>query len=187
MADFFEKVYQKRRQGEVGIIVSIYYAIFFVILMGVVLQLYAFRALSTHTEDALAASNLSAAVIDIKEYGTTHNIVIEDSDKAYDIFKKALKINMGLDESMMEPAIAGSVEIVDFIIYNVKGTDVEVCSYGQNRYEQTIPGGLGSVAAPNGIKIESTSIYSRVTFPVEGIMNIHVTAVKDKLVDVVVN
>ena len=178
---------KKRRKGEAGSIVSLYYVVFFVIIIDVVMQLYTFRALSTYTEDALAASNLSSAVIDIKEYGTTHNIVIENSDKAYDIFKKALKANMELDESMTGSAMAGSVEIVDFIIYNVKGTDIEVCSYGQNRYDQTIPGGLGNVEAPNGVKIVSTSIYSRVTFPVDGIMGIHVTAVKDKLVDVVTN
>lgn len=177
----------KKRRGEVGSIVSLYYITFFVILAGVIMQLYAFRALSTYTEDALAMSNLSSAVIDIMEYGSTHNIVIDDSDRAYDIFKKALKTNMELDEFMSGSATAGPVKVIDFIIYNVKGTDVEICRYGQNRYEQTIPGGLGSVSAPNGIKIESTSVYSKVTFPVEGIMGIHVTAVKDKLVDVVVN
>lgn len=177
----------KKRRGEVGSIVSLYYIIFFVILAGVIMQLYAFRALSTYTEDALAMSNLSSAVIDIMEYGSTHNIVIEDGDRAYDLFKKALKTNMELDESMAGSATAGPVKVIDFIIYNVRGTDVEICRYGQNRYEQTIPGGLGSVSAPNGIKIESTSIYSKVIFPVDGIMGIHVTAVKDKLVDVVIN
>lgn len=165
----------------------------FVILLFTVayeMQIYEYDAVRVFTEDALAASNLASAVIDLEEYGISHNIVIRDPDYSYSLYQEALKTNMELDdlwESRNEGVMSGPVEILDYIIYNVSGTDIEIYSYGQNPYTTVITNGLGSVESPNGILIESTSVYSRISFPVDGIMGIQTTAVKDKLADIVNN
>jgi hypothetical protein len=46
---------------------------------------------------------------------------------------------------------------------------------------------LGRVRTPDGILIDSTSIYSKIGFPVEGILGINIYAEKEKSVDVVSN
>lgn len=178
----------QKRKGYVGSITAVYYLIFLLAAAWAVMQVYMYHALGTYAEDALAASNLASAVIDIQEYGITHSITVQTPDNAYLLYQKALKANMGLDDSWMSAngnAISGRVQIVDYIVYNVKPPNVEIYSYGSNPYSTVAAGGLGSVRAPNGTIIESTSIYSRITFPVEGVFGIQTTAVKDKLVDIV--
>lgn len=178
----------KKKKGLNEILVPMFYLVLIIILIAYLLQMHQFDATKTYTEDALAASNLASAVIDIQEYGITHNIVIADPQEAYETYQRALKANMGLDdnwESQNTLAISGRVEILEYIVYNVIDQDVQITGFGQNPYTTTIIGGLGSVFAPNGKQIETTSVYSRITFPVEGILGVRVEAEKDKLVDIV--
>lgn len=48
-------------------------------------------------------------------------------------------------------------------------------------------GTLGSATSPNGQVIESTSVYSRISYQVDGYFGVTVPAEKDKLVDIVKN
>lgn len=168
-----------------------YDILFFIILVMVCMQLSLFRDTSTYVEDSLAASNLASAVIDIQEYGRTHNIIIAEPYHAYEIYQKALKDNLVLNDNWECPgkaAITGRIEILSYIIYNITGNKVDIYSYGKDGTgHSTILNGLGTVKAPNGQTIQSTSVYSKVAFPVDGIMGVHVDAKKDKLVDVVDN
>lgn len=178
----------QKRDGKIEIVVPMFLLVFVIILVACMLQMYQFEADRAYAEDALAASGLASAVIDIQEYGTKHYIVIADPGAAYETYQRALKANMGLDdnwESQNTLAISGRVDILEYTVYNVRGQDVQITSFGEDPYTADVPGGLGSVTAPNGKIIESTSIYSRISFPVEGIFGIRVTAQKDKLVDVV--
>ncbi len=179
-----------KREGQITIVVPMYLLLFLIVMIAYFVQLYQYEAIKTYTEDALAASNLASAVIDIQEYGISHDILIASPDEAYDIYQTSLKINMGLSDEWTSNniyAISGPVEILDYIIYNVKGPDIYIYVYGQNEYDTLVEDGLGSVEAPNGQIIESTSIYSRITFPVNGIFDIQTVAEKDLLVDVVEN
>lgn len=183
-----KKAVFKKHKGEIEIIVPVFFLILAVIIVACLMQLQQFNATKTFVEDSLAASNLASAVIDAEEYGISHNVVITDPQNAYSTYQRALKANMGLNdawESQDKLAIAGKVEILNYIIYNVRGNDVEIISFGESSYSTTVVGGLGSVKAPNDKVIASTSVYSRITFPVEGILNIRVTAEKDELVDIV--
>lgn len=178
----------KKRKGQISSVAAWFAFLLLFFLTAYEIQIYEYDAVRVFTEDALAASNLASAVIDLEEYGISHNIVIQNPDAAFAVYQEALKTNMKLDdswESRSGGAISGRVEILDYIIYNVRGSDIEIYSYGQNAYTTVITGGLGNVAAPNGTLIESTSVYSRITYPVEGIMGIRTMAVKDKLADIV--
>ncbi len=177
----------KKRKGMISWSVSIFvFALLFLLIVSA-MQLQEYNAVKIFTEDALAASNLASAVIDLQEYGISHDIVIADPDSAYRLYREAMQVNMKLDNGWESnnDTIAGAVVVLDYIIYNVKDMDVEIYSYGQNTYSTVVENGLGSVSAPNGQLIESTSVYSRITFPVEGIFEIRTDAVKDKLVDIV--
>lgn len=177
----------KRRKGLVSWSVSLFVFVVMFLLIMCSLQLQEYDAVKIFTEDALAASNLASAVIDLEEYGINHNIVIKNPDAAYEIYRDAMKINMKLDnawESSNE-TISGLVEVLDYIVYNVRDTDIDVYSYGINPYHMHFADGVGNVAAPNGELIESTSIYSRITFPVNGILGVQTVSIKDELVDIV--
>ena len=158
----------------------VYVLLFFTATVAFALQIRQYISLKTYTEDALAASNLASAVIDIQEYGVNHNLIIKDPAHAYSIYQDALKVNMGLNDHWEDPAgmISSPVQVEQYI--------VEVTSFGENlNYSATET--LGSATSPNGRVIESTSIYSRISYQVTGYFGVTVPAVKDKLVDVVKN
>ena len=178
----------KKRQGELATFTMVYVLLFFVATVAFALQIREYISLKTHTEDALAASNLASAVIDIQEYGINHNLVIKDPEQAYSIYQEALKINMGLNDQWEDPTglISSPVRVEQYIVYNVRGSEVEVTSFGEGlNYSATET--LGSATSPNGQVIESTSVYSRISYQVDGYFGVTVPAENDKLVDIVKN
>ena len=105
----------------------VYVLLFLVATVAFALQIREYISLKTHTEDTLAASNLASAVIDIQEYGINHNLVIKDPEQAYSIYQEALKINMGLNDQWEDPTglISSPVRVEQYIVYNVRGSEVE--------------------------------------------------------------
>ena len=163
----------KKRQGELATFTMVYVLLFLVATVAFALQIREYISLKTHTEDTLAASNLASAVIDIQ---------------AYSIYQEALKINMGLNDQWEDPTglISSPVRVEQYIVYNVRGSEVEVTSFGEGlNYSATET--LGSATSPNGQVIESTSVYSRISYQVDGYFGVTVPAEKDKLVDIVKN
>ena len=67
-------------KGQVSWTGGIWILLFLTIVLSGCLQVALFRCSSQYLEDALAASNLAAAVIDVEEYGTTHMIKLEDCE-----------------------------------------------------------------------------------------------------------
>ena len=178
----------KKSKGELATFTMVYVLLFFTATVAFALQIRQYISLKTYTEDALAASNLASAVIDIQEYGINHNLVIKDPEQAYSIYQEALKINMGLNDQWEDPTglISSPVRVEQYIVYNVRGSEVEVTSFGEGlNYSATET--LGSATSPNGQVIESTSVYSRISYQVDGYFGVTVPAEKDKLVDIVKN
>ncbi len=177
----------RKRKGQVSLAVTLFAMTFAMAVIAVMCQEYLWRAMGRRTEDALAASNLASALVDVREYGATHRILVEDPDSAYALYQDALRYNMQLNEQWMreDALMAGPVEILEYTVYNVRGSDVDVYTYGERTASYTVAGGLGSVAAPTGEAVASTSVYSRITYPVTGLFDIQVDATKEKLVDIV--
>ena len=180
-----------KRTGKVEIFVGMYMVVFLLILLSVQLQMRIFMATSTYMEDALAASNLASAVIDVREYGMTHIVKIASPDDAFELYCEALKQNLSLNdewESGKKDLIYGQVEILKYEIYNVEKNNITIYSYGtEGEYVRALPNGLGSLYTPDGVLVESTSVYSKIRFPVKGILGIEIDAKKDKTVDIVSN
>lgn len=181
---------EETESGQLEWVTGLFFILFLGILLCGILQLDVFRASAAYLEDALAASNLASAVIDVEEYGISHEILIRDPEEAYAIYLSALRGNLNLNEEWECPAkglIAGKVSVLEYTIYNVKDDKVEIYHYDENGGMTFYVGVPGSVQAPNGKWIESTSIYSEVTYPVRGIMGVEAQARKSNLADIVSN
>lgn len=183
-----------KKDGKIDMIIPLFFIMLIIIVIASNLQLSQFKATKATVEDALAASNLASAIIDIETYGINHNIIIKNPTQAYEIYRDALKINMKLNdvwESDNKAYIAGQVTIASYIIYNViieeDITTTTIYEFNNSGLinESTIIN--GAVTSPNGRTIESTSIYSKITFPVKGIWGFEMDAIKDNLIDIVKN
>ena len=181
----------KKQSGKIALCTGAYMIVFLVILVSVQLQMRVFMLTAAYMEDALATSNLASAVADVREYGKSHIIRIKSPDEAYRIYCEALKQNLSLDdnwESRQKKLISGTVEILKYEIYNVEKNNITIYSYGaEGESVKKIPNGMGSVYTPEGVLVESTSVYSKIGFPVEGLFGIKIYAEKEKTVDIVAN
>lgn len=185
-----ECLLQSTESGQIGWVTGLWLLLFMWVLLCTSLQIELFRVSSQYMEDALAASNLAAAVIDVEEYGISHRLLIHSPEGAYLRYQTAIKGNLNLNDGWEcgnKRMISGPVCIENFTVYNVSGSDVEVCSFDKNGRMTRRQGALGQEAAPNGILIEHTGIYSEISYQVRGLFGIKVTARKGKLADVVRN
>lgn len=184
---YFQASFTAKKGGQIGGMVGLFLTLFLGVMLCAVLQLEHYRAVSLYLEDALAASNLASAVVDVQEYGISHSIWIARPEEAYEIYQWAVKGNLNLNEAWEGEAgslVQGPVSIVRYIVYNVRGNEVTVYHFdvdGQMTQWQEI---LGNVAAPNGIPVENTSVYSEIAFDTEGLFGITTRAHKGNLADI---
>lgn len=176
--------------GQVEWAAGLFFLLFLGILLCAFLQLDVYRSSSQYLEDALALSNLASAIVDVEEYGISHRIVITDPRQAYERYMTAVKANLNLDdrwECQEGGVITGPVTVVNYTVYSVSGNDVDVSRFDENGILTQWREQLGSAVAPNGIKIESTGVYSEIAYQIEGFLGTMAKARKGKLADVVSN
>lgn len=179
-----------KAQGQIGWVNGLFSTLFLAVFLRAFLQLDSYRASALYLEDALAASNLASAVVDVKEYGRSHEILIEDPAEAYERYKWAVKGNLNLSdgwEGQSGGVVQGAVRIMEYTVYNVRGGEVTVYHYDENGLMTSWVEILGSSAAPNGVVIESTSVYSEIAFVVKGFLGVEVQAYKGNLADIAKN
>ena len=177
-----------RGEGMLGFISGLFLVLFLAIVLCANLQIRSFQATSLYLEDALAASNLASAVIDLQEYGISHVVKIADPMAAYRLYCDAVKGNLGLDdrwEGSNQALIYGPVTVESYIIYNVRRDVVTVHTVDNTGRLYSWQGRKGAVTAPDGQVIEYTGVYSEISFPVKGSFGMEVKAHKGKLVDIV--
>ncbi len=176
--------------GQVEWAAGLFFLLFLGILLCASLQTELFRSSSRYLEDALALSNLASAVADVREYGASHRLRIQDPGQAYRTYREAVKGNLNLDGNWECPArelISGPVRIRQYIVYNVSGNDVEVSHFDENGLMTTWQGELGALTAPNGVPVEATGVYSEIAYQLKGLFGVTVEACKGKLADIVPN
>lgn len=177
-------------KGQIEWVVGLFSIVFMAIILCAGIQIEVYSASSLYMEDALAVSNLASALIDVEEYGISNNITLNDPVEHYEIYKQALKENLGLNddfEGSESALISGQVTIDKYIIYNVSDAGVEIYTVSSEGEVSREFCPLDEVVTPDGTRVESTGIYSRISFPVKGFFNTTVTARKGKLVDIVRN
>lgn len=177
-----------KSEGSIEWVTGMFFLLFMAVLLCAEFQGEVYRSASLYMEDALAASNLASAVIDIEEYGISHNVEISNPTQAFERYQSALKENLQLNDSWesANPAlISGPVSVEKYIIYNVDKEKITISSLAANGTFAITEGEPGRVTAPNGIDITNTSVYSEIAFPIKGVFGIQVRAHKGKLVDIV--
>lgn len=143
-----------------------------------------------YIEDGLVASNLAAATIDLKEYGTTKNIINNDFEKSFRDFSNSLKVNLDLDEKYISKnkIIDGSIKVDIFRIYNVKGEDIEIITKDNGQFKKyKYNNSVGKISTPDGVIIKNTTIYSKISFTIKTIFNQEKYVSKENSVDITNN
>ncbi len=184
---FSARSFAEKNDGQIGCMTGLFITLFLGVMLCAVLQLEHYRAVSLYLEDALAASNLASAVMDVREYGISHNILIAQPEEAYAVYEWAVRGNLNLNaawEGQAGSLVQGPVSIVRYIVYNVRDGEVTVYHFDENGQMMQWQEKLGNVTAPNGIPVESTSVYSEITFEVEGPFGVTVKAHKGNLADI---
>lgn len=180
--------WQKKNQGQISVCMGMFFCMIVFLTILCQIKLLQYRAAGALVEDALAASNLASAVINVEEYGKTHNIFVESPEMAFFRYREALQYNMQLDTELQSRegcAVCGKVDILSYQIFQVAGD--KVCIYRFNeegRLMETLVQELSSAALPDGKAIEGTSIYSKVGFRVRGLGEEIIYAIKEKSVDI---
>lgn len=179
---------QRTDRGMVlGISVGMMFCLFLTVMLMSQFTLRRITLSAAYLEDALACSNLAGAVIDIREYGYSHKVILQAPEEAYNAYIQALKVNLNLDNQMKskeETFVWEEVKVEEFILYNVIGEQVEITSFSSDGVERE-SGYLGHTFAPNGQLVERTGIYSEVSYQIRGYFGETYQARKGKLVDVV--
>nr|AIF26457.1 hypothetical protein [uncultured bacterium fosmid pJB23D10] len=169
----------KKDEGKVVWVLGMFFIQLMIVIMVFEIELFKYRNLSDYIEDAIAASGLASALIDVDRFVYDRVVEISDPVKAYDTYRSALNDNIG--------SVADEVEIVYFLLYNVDGEMVEVTTVDGTGITNRYIGNLGTTRAPNGEIIRSTGVYSEISFPVEGVFGITTRAQKGKLVEININ
>lgn len=175
-------------EGMIGWSLGVFMMLYLCILSVAIMSIEQFRIAGLYMEDALAASNLASAVVDLEEYGISHVLYLSEKERAYDKYVAALKGNLSLNEEWVSEnrrLVSGKVTCVKYIIYNVRDNSVEILSRDSEGRWDSEYGRLGEVKAPNGVTVEHTGIYSEISFPVKSFFRVEVLAHKGKLVDIV--
>lgn len=173
--------------GQIGWSMGLWLLLFLGVLLSTCLQVDVYKATARYLEDALAASNLAAAVIDIEEYGISHTVRIVSPEEAYGRYGVALQGNLGLDDNgycANKALITGPVRTARFIVYNVEGNNVEIFEMNTDGTFQNRQCELGMIYTPGGEPVEATGIYSEIECGIDGMFGTHFTAKKGKLVEV---
>lgn len=177
-----------KNRGSIQWVNGFFFLLLLTFLLCAELQRSVWHSAGLYLEDALAASNLASAVIDVEEYGISHRVKISNVWAAYELYKDAVKGNLQLNDSWEcanSALIAGPVIIESYIVYNVDEDGVNIYQVASGGGVTVSQGVRGSVRAPNGKVITATSVYSEISFPVKGIWGISAQAHKGKLVDIV--
>lgn len=183
----------KKDEGIIKNLVSLLPVFLMILFTLVILQIQVHQASSVFIEDALVASNLASAVINVEEYGISHQLQISDPKEACNLFKRALQANLSLNDqwvSQNSSLIFGLVTLDEYSIYEVRGNDIVQYTFPngrpENMYTTEYKGGVGNVEAADGTRIESTSVYSKISFQVK-FFNRVIDVYKQKCVDIVEN
>lgn len=177
-----------KSSGQANIVVSMFLFILVLVVVLFGFRIMQYMIISAEVEDALAASNLASAIVDLEEYGKTHHIRIPDERAAFGKYREALVVNLQLDEYLnttRRDYFLSPITILQYVIYNVEGELVEIfVMNGEGQLVSLNSGRVGTVSTPDGVRVETTGIYSKIGFEVEGLLGQNIWAEKEKYIDI---
>jgi hypothetical protein len=182
----------KKKKGSIEMFISSLILITVSMIIVMSIKLREIKITKNLVEDGLVAATLASATVDLREYGATKRIVNRDFDKSFNDFTVSLKDNLKLDDNykpINSRIICSKVNIENFIIYNISDNDIEVTrrSSDGSIEKSIIYNGVGSENTPDGVLIQTTTIYSKIAFKLKGYMNTEYDVYKEKSVDITDN
>lgn len=178
-----------KSEGKVDMVFGMFLLLLVALVVMYESRLQAVRMAGDTVEDALAGALLAAAVIDVEKYGRTGEVCVADAVGAYGMFTDALRHNLQLttsDYSTNDDLLYGKVELTDFRIYHVVGEDVtEQSVVVGSSLPPYVIGKKGEAKTPDGVTIENTTLYGKVSFHIKGLFYEELSGEKEKSVDIV--
>lgn len=166
----------KRKEGNISIFFTYMFLLIIVAITSFTLATNKINLLKNQAEDALIASSLAAATVDLETYakeGLVVNVEIKGVKDSYNAFIRTFKENLDLNDNLVpkNESILKKVKIEKFIIYSDVGTHIQVNDLS-NGYINSYQMPIGSTTE-NGKKIQDTMIYTKASF------NIHMGAINE--------
>lgn len=144
-----------------------------------------------YIDDGIVSSNLATLVVDLDKYYNNGNyadgiIVIKNPEGTYDKFCEILKINLNLNNNFetIDNRLVDKVVVENLKVYNLDKTSATVTEYNFNSSgtmtTSTYP--QASAITPNGIKVDYSCVYSKISFGVKGLFNEKITRTRENAV-----
>lgn len=162
----------KKNKGSISYVVATIIITTIALLIATSFKMKKIEMIHNFVSNGLVSANLASDVINLDKFGLDRKINISNINNSYDLFYKALRINLGLDKKT-DRIVDNKVNVDNFTIYNVVGNDVDVIQVKPVYKEKLIKDGVGNIKTPNDIKIKATSVYSKVSYKVKGIIKEH--------------
>ena len=150
--------------------------------------------LSETITDGMTDALLGAAVLEEEElyaYGRSDELQILYPKRKYEIFQELLGQELGLTDSFTAvkgsvPVVDGNIQVEDFVVYSVNGSDVTVYDFDETgAYVTAIyTGQKGILTAPNGIAVRESSLFAKLRFTVK-YMGVPMNVSRYHMVDIV--
>ncbi len=182
----------KQDKAQVEMVLGLFVLLFAAVFLYAFLQKLQWQNIAWIVEDALDDALLGCAVLDLGPLISDEELVIADPTAAYNAFYDILATELSLDADRNATA-AGlgleNVRVETFILYNVNDWErrVSIYYFTDGSLIQQEEKTLGSVYAPTGEEIATTSLYAKITFSVKGIFDLYVDGQRGRLVDIVIN
>lgn len=189
---------RKKQKKDPGTIFNpVLYLMILFLTVQLMLMFVSYRRMSWLSEtitDGMTDALLGAAVLEEEElyaYGRSDELQILYPKEKYDIFKDLLQQELGLTNTLTAvngsvPVVDGKIQIEDFVVYSVNGSDVTVYDFDETgAYVTTIhPGQKDILTAPNGIVVRESSLFAKIRFTVK-YMGVPMNVSRYHMVDIV--
>ncbi|WP_027633426.1 hypothetical protein [Clostridium hydrogeniformans] len=164
----------RKHKGSVTIKVVIGLLLFQVAVIGIWRAVYYLEG--TNIQYGLQYAQLAAySQVDKIELGNDEGYIsIKSPDKALNVFKEKLIKNLSLSTDFTRKDgvfIKDKIIIKDFIIYNVRGSQVDIYTMSSNGYFNKKTESINNTKTPIGTKVENTTIHTTLSFDVDVILS----------------
>ncbi|MBQ8816126.1 MAG: hypothetical protein IJZ84_02460 [Lachnospiraceae bacterium] len=138
-----------------------------------------------YIEDCLMQANLAAILIDPYHYGSTGELVFENTQTVRNIFNEVLSESLGDAQNREKLGIGEEILVSEFRIYEVTTAGTTEFIYDSQGILQTKRyDSVTVLEAPDGTVIQNSSLYARIEVPIKFMLGIEVRAIKEHCVDI---
>lgn len=165
----------KKKNGNFNIMATaVFFAVILIILMLYGIQKNKVFLLGETARDCLTSSCLASLTIkslDLKELGTTDNLIVKDPEKVFNKYKQHIMFNFNLDNNLKPKGssyIKSKLNMESLILYNVKKNEkkIEIYKFDESGNYIISSGIKGNVKTPKGTIVENTTVHGAVGFKI---------------------